>query len=432
MMSRIAHWGLIFSLAGWVTQASAQVTAEGRAFGTLVSVLQLPLLTIITGDTEPQSVTAPGAFDKDGSARTLDASPLAIVINDVTHTERQANLSTNECTSFVNSAAGSSTAVVLPGMGPAGQGVIEVAASGSNASVTGSGEPIGDGQVAEVVINGNRIELPSPQPPNTTLISGLNLLTFNRQVLTSDAVSGTRSLIVQALRAQLISNGEVLDVVLSESDASLTALPEKCFTSPCTPNFTGSKKNGTLVTDNGTKNVADPGDVIAFTVSAKNSGTCPATGFQIIDRIPLYMTVDATSIKLGNTVVPPTAVIDCPSSAHFENNCPGEQDVDPSRKCIVVDGGTLQPNATENLTYNATVNQDLPTGAPVCNVALIGPQPVVLIGFGGEGVLGGGDVLQTTGSGGCSLNPSAPSSDGWPILLIGALLGWRRLRRRSR
>lgn len=426
MMRRIVFGTVLLSLVGWVAHASAEVTAQGRAFGTLVSVLQLPLLTIRTGDTGPQSVTAPGSFSADGSAMTLDASPLAIVINDATSTQGEAMASPDdECTPSVNSVSGQSVASVLPDKGVIGDGLIEAVVSGSFASVTGNGAPSGDGQVVELMIAGTPIQIPSPQPPNTTILAGLNLLTLNRQVSSSDPVTGTRSMLVQALRAQLVSDGEVLDVVLSDSEASLTNLPASCFNSSCSPDLTNSIKSALFVKDEVNHGLADSGDIIKFIVSAVNSAACPAAGLQIIDRIPLFVTVDESSIKLDDQPVNFTKAA-CPDDAEF--NCPGEQAIDTSRQCIFVDAGDLAANATKNLTYNVTVGNDLPEGSNICNAARIGNRPVVTIVEGGTGITPG-DILHTTGSGGCSLNPAAPASDSWPVLVVGALLALRRWRR---
>lgn len=425
MKRGIVCWGVILSLVGSATHAGAQVTARGRAFGTLVSVLQLPQLTIRTGDTGEQSATAPGSFSASGTAKTLDASPLAIVINDVTSTDGQANVTPNECSSFVDSVSGQSVVSVLPDQGVLGDGLIEAVVSGSSASVTGSGAPSGDGQVIELIIAGTPIQLPSAQPPNTMVLAGSSILTLNRQVSSSDPVTGSRSLLVQGLRAQLLSDGEVLDVVLSDSEASLTGLPASCFIS-CSPDLTNSRKFPSFKKDGVNRGLADPGDIIEFALEAVNSAPCAAVGLQIIDRIPFFVTVDQGSIKLDGQTVNFT-IAACPGDKSF-NFCPGEEVIDTSRQCLTVDLGDLPANATKRLTYNVTVNDDLPEGANICNAALIGDRPVGAIVEGGVGITpgDGAGILRTTGSGGCSLNPATPTSEAWPVLAVGIFLALRR------
>lgn len=190
------------------------------------------------------------------------------------------------------------------------------------------------------------------------------------------------------------------------------------------PNLSTSRKTAQLIVDNGTPALADPGDRIRFTLRAINSGTAAAVAVPLIDRIPLFVTLDQTSVRLNGAQVAFT-VNNCPSNVGF-SGC-GDLPIDTTRQCLSASIPSLAAGASADLTFEATVNANV--GRTICNVGVIGdrnvnvsiPGPLQIVTTGG----GGND-----GGGGCALNPRVASREAWPVFLL-ALLWMLHRRRRA-
>ncbi|MGH7898377.1 MAG: hypothetical protein ACREQQ_10520, partial [Candidatus Binatia bacterium] len=370
---------------------------------------------------------------------------------------------------FVHSRAGNATAAVLVGQAPGPSDVLDIVSSGSFADVVC--DPVteqltvaGNGEVNALVIAGNVVPIPGPVNPNTTIAAPqLPLLVLNEQFCPDPtAPPGTKRCIVNAAHAQLITASEVLDLKLSGSTASLTNCP-CCDIIDCAPSVDGTKSSLIVQQDRQTPKPVQnpqPGDPIRFTISAVNRAVantaCPAGSqvghtLTIIDRIPLGVTVDTSSITIQTDDGPPVSatgtIADCGGALRFPG-CSPEPETDADRDCLTVVAGDINPQQTKAISFVATVNAvgspDLPcdengVGQGICNTALIqidetGATPSgtprtsrILCPLGPRA-----DRLITTGSGGCSLggNTDLTKSELWPVVFLGALLWLRRQRRK--
>ena len=392
--------------------------------------------------------------------------------------------STLQTKQFAFSEAGNATASALIGQAPKNQNVLDVVSSGSSALVACSpnAEPTvtAASHVDALVIAGNVVPIPGVQPPNTTIVSSqLPLIVLNEQFCPDPkALAGTTTCTVNAVHAQLASPivAGVLDLKVSGSTASVTSPNCAGAGGGWGPNLGSSKKDSLILqSDRQTAKASQipaPNDPIRFTVSAINSAatspSCTAdqqTGhhLKVIDRIPRGVTLDPTSITLqiDNNAPAPVAATDVsvgPCSADLQFvGCEPEPASDSSRQCLTVQAGDLAPQQTKKVSFIATVDSNSTggsgttpgcdssgNGTGICNVALIqvdeesNPsgtprKSAIICPIPSASGISGGDILQTTGSGGCSLGGGAngSKSDALPVLLVGALLAIRQLRRRN-
>jgi uncharacterized repeat protein (TIGR01451 family) len=493
MKGRFVSLALSLTLFVAVDVSHAQDTARGQAFGTTLELLGTNIVDQSdTGvKTAPNAANTPNpnAFDGNAAGAQLPAAPLAEVVTGPSRT-RGCSSSTG-CPNlfptpapgdaldptlankqFVFSEAGNATASVLIGQAM-GQNVVDVVSNGSTALVAcapnAAPTATADSHVDALVVAGNVVPVPGTQPPNTTIVAPqLPLIVLNEQFCPDPAApAGTTRCIVNAAHIELVQAGEVLDLRVSGSTAEVTS-PNCQGPGPggCGPNLGNSKKESQILQADRTtpKNPQTPavGDPIRFTVSAVNSAatsdSCTAdqqTGhnLRVIDRIPLGVTVDQASITVQTDNGAPTpttgTIANCPDLQFV--GCEPEPASDTSRQCLTVNAGDLGPQQTKKVSFIATVNSTATggnsagcdtsgQGRGICNVALIQVDEVqnpsgtprtssIVCPKAGAA----GDLLKTTGGGGCSLgaSPRAAVSEGWPVALVGLLLAARQWRRRA-
>jgi hypothetical protein len=507
-------WAFIATFAGIVALSSAPVeaqttTASGSAFGTILRLLDAANLV---DQSDTGTVTAPNpsgtpSYDTTAAGATIPAAPLAEV---VTGPSRVRGCSaTGGCPNlfptpapagalpaglaagkqFARSEAGNATASVLIDQAPGNVNVLDVVSNGASAQVacntSGRAVPSAESHVDLLVIAGNVVPIPGVVNPNTTIVaSQLPLLVLNEQFCPDpSAPAGTTRCIVNAVHAQLLDpvipgplpgQGSVLDLKVSGATASLTnaQCPGGGGNDDCDPNLTNSAKTSEILqadrTTPKTQQIPAVGDPIRFTITAANSAvanpSCAAgaqTGhnLRVIDRIPLGITVDTTSITIqvdNGAQVPTTgSIASCSGSLQF-TGCGDEKVSDTSRQCLTITDSDITPGQTKKIRFIGTVNSNATggntvgcdstgTGAGICNTALIQIDEIqnasgtprtsgILcpipsgIGIGG----GGTDFLKTTGSGGCSLRAGSArvGSETLPVLALGVWLVVRRWRQK--
>jgi hypothetical protein len=123
------------ALVGSAMPAAAQLTVEGRAYGTSVSVLGTGVELLTTADTGTQSATAPGSFDEAAEGSSVDATPVADVLSSGSTTSGTADDAAEDNDSQVSSEAGDQAVVLLPGQAPGGAAVLEVVTTGATVDI---------------------------------------------------------------------------------------------------------------------------------------------------------------------------------------------------------------------------------------------------------------------------------------------------------
>jgi uncharacterized repeat protein (TIGR01451 family) len=248
---------------------------------------------------------------------------------------------------------------------------------------------------------------------------------------------------VTALHVQLVQNSEVIDVRLSNARAILSNLnPASCPIFDL-PDLSGSTKIPSFITDTPPAGASN-GDKINFTLRARNTGAVNATNLRFVDRIPTSVTVDQASILLDGATTPFT-IGNCPGNLSF-TKCAGEAASDTSRQCLTVQDGALNAGQIKNLTFSVTVNGNPSTG--VCNDALILVDQIppteittTVLPPGGGTTSGGtatagatsGELIRTTGSGGCSIGEMSKAGRGQllPVFAMALALVLRGVRKRK-
>jgi len=173
-----------------------------------------------------------------------------------------------------------------------------------------------------------------------------------------------------------------------------------------------ASKSVALVSDAGTPNVVDPGDVLRYTISVQNSGGVPATGVTLTDAVPANTGYEAGSTTLNGSAVPdgvgfPLAAGLPISSSDLTPPLPGSG------------AGTLSAGGSAVITFELRVDAGVPGGTVISNQGVVGssespnlptdgdgnpatgPEPtVVIVGAGQQltitkqvAVVGGGPAL---------------------------------------
>src|SRR3989442_1947665 len=161
-----------------------------------------------------------------------------------------------------------------------------------------------------------------------------------------------------------------------------------------------AEKHVVLFTDLGSPGIVDPGDVLRYTITIKNSAAIPATGVVLKDPVPANTTYVANSTLLNGSPV-------------------GQPDGGAAPLASGINVGTISAGTTAVLQYDLRVNPGTPAGTAISNQAVVSsaglpnlltdssgspanpPQPtVVVVGSGQQvsisaqvSVVGGGPAL---------------------------------------
>ncbi|MGH7960985.1 MAG: choice-of-anchor P family protein [Candidatus Binatia bacterium] len=217
MRYRIVSLGLSLLLAGTVSTAQAQVIAQGQAQSSAVFLLGAEQGLLSTGNTQLQTATEPDDFAVTAQGASVDVPGVASVISAASSTAGR----TSGSNPRVISNAGEVTADVL-------NGTVRAVTTGSQAIVS-CRSASADADVNVLRIGTDVIDIPADPAPNTVIdVAGVARVTLNRQVFTPNQAAGTVTLTVDAALIEVLSGGQILEVVLSRSAAALAGLRSDC------------------------------------------------------------------------------------------------------------------------------------------------------------------------------------------------------------
>src|SRR5205814_2708538 len=194
-----------------------------------------------------------------------------------------------------------------------------------------------------------------------------------------------------------------------------------------------AEKHLVLFTDLGSPGIVDPGDVLRYTITIKNSAAIPALGVALKDPVPANTIYVANSTLLNGSPVgqpdggtaPLASGINVVITDDLNGTRPGQlayvnlsgtvngsaAGVGFAGSTITVDygalNGPLAPGAVVLLKFRATLNASLALGTVVTNT----------------GVAAWGNPTQTTRASvsiavGSILSPGAPGAPGTPVLAV--------------
>src|SRR4029077_4054483 len=113
-----------------------------------------------------------------------------------------------------------------------------------------------------------------------------------------------------------------------------------------------AEKHAVLFTDLGSPGVVDPGDVLRYTITIKNSAAISATGVFLKDPVPANTTYVANSTLLNGQPV-------------------GRPDGGAAPLASGISIGTISAGATAVLQYDMRVNLGTPAGTLISNQAVV-------------------------------------------------------------
>src|SRR5262249_36536534 len=119
-----------------------------------------------------------------------------------------------------------------------------------------------------------------------------------------------------------------------------------------------AEKRVALLVDLGSPGIVDPGDVLRYTITVKNSATIPVTSAVLTDAVPANPTYVANSTLLdGEPVGQPDNGVS-PLASGIGMSSSGQA------------AGTIAPGATAVLQYDLRVNPGTPAGTVISNQAV--------------------------------------------------------------
>src|SRR6266516_3217388 len=263
-------------------------------------------------------------------------------------------------------------------------------------STTLNGAAVADVAGVSPLVNGMRINSPADPTPGS---------------MPADASSNPAN--VATITFDVVVNPNTPDgtIISNQGVVSATGIVDQPSDDPRTPapndptqDKVGNlpvlyaEKHAALFTDLGSPGIIDPGDVLRYTITIKNSAAIPATGVVLKDPVPANTTYVANSTLLNGSPVPDSGGSPLASGINI---------------------GTIAPGTTAVLQYDLRVNLGTPTGTAISNQAVVssaglpnlltdgdgnpanGPQPtVVVVGSGQQvsisaqvSVVGGGAAL---------------------------------------
>ena len=130
-----------------------------------------------------------------------------------------------------------------------------------------------------------------------------------------------------------------------------------------------AEKSADLQIDNGSPGIVDPGDVLRYTITIYNNGSVPATGLELLDNVPTYVTYVADSTTLDG------APLGQPDGGVF----PLEAQIQ------VANNGVLDPGASTTVQFDMQVDAATPTGSLIINQATVYSVEVANLLTDGDG-----------------------------------------------
>ena len=127
-----------------------------------------------------------------------------------------------------------------------------------------------------------------------------------------------------------------------------------------------AQKTVSIIIDNGTPGVVDPGDTLRYTITASNIGALPATRVRLQDNVPPHTTYVANSVSLnGLPVGQPDAGIS-PLTAGIAISS-----ADLTPPLPAAGNGILSPGKTATVSFDVQVNAGTVAGTIISNQGFI-------------------------------------------------------------
>jgi uncharacterized repeat protein (TIGR01451 family) len=244
------------------------------------------------------------------------------------------------------------------------------------------------------LVNGMLINSPADTTPGSMPAGATATITFD-VVVNSNVANGT-----------VISNQGFVTAGASGITDQPSDDPDTPAVNDPTRDIVGNlpllfaEKRVALFNDLSSPGIVDPGDVLRYTISVRNSATIPATGVVLRDTVPANTTYVANSTLLNGAPV-------------------GQPDGGVSPLAAGISVGTIAPGATVVVQFDLRVNAGTPSGTVISNQAVVdsvelpdlptdgdgdpatGPEPTVIVVGNGQqlsitsqvAVVGGGPAV---------------------------------------
>jgi len=251
-------------------------------------------------------------------------------------------------------------------------------------STTLNGNPVPDaGGISPLVdgipINGPGDASPGSMPVDTSSPDGLATITFD-VVVDASAADGT---IVSNQGFVSALNGGVSDQPSDDPATPAADDPTRDIVGSLPLLF--AAKDVALQVDAGTPGVADPGDVLRYTISIHNSGAVAADGVVLADAVPANTTYVADSTFLNDLAVSQPDAGAFPLASGLDVS---SQDLTPP---LPGGGqGTVSAGETAVVRFDLRIDDGVPGGTVISNQAVVGSQllPDVLTDGDGDPATG--------------------------------------------
>src|SRR3989475_10148712 len=217
-------------------------------------------------------------------------------------------------------------------------------------STTLNGAAVADVAGISPLVNGMRINSPANATPG---------------LMPADASSNPAN--VATITFNVVVNPNTPDgtIISNQGFVSATGIVDQPSDDPRTPapndptqDIVGNhpvlyaEKHVVLFTDLGSPGIVDPGDVLRYTITIKNSAAIPATGVVLKDPVPANTTYVANSTLLNGSPV-------------------GQPDGGAAPLASGITVGTISPGRTAVLQYDLRVNPGTPAGTAISNQAVV-------------------------------------------------------------
>ena len=239
-----------------------------------------------------------------------------------------------------------------------------------------NGAAVADVAGMSPLVNGMPINSPADTTPGSMPAGATATITFD-VVVNRDVANGT---VISNQGFVTAAASGIADQPSDDPDTPEANDPTRDIVG--NPSLLYAEKRVALYGDLGSPGIVDPGDVLRYTITVRNSAAVAATGVIVRDQVPANTTYVANSTLLNGQPV-------------------GQPDGGVSPLASGINAGTISAGANAVLQFDLRVNPGTPTGTVISNQAVVdtvelpdvltdgdgnpanGPQPtVVVVGAG--------------------------------------------------
>jgi uncharacterized repeat protein (TIGR01451 family)/fimbrial isopeptide formation D2 family protein len=184
--------------------------------------------------------------------------------------------------------------------------------------------------------------------------------------------------------------------VVTGVGAGSSSFPEQLSDDPATPvaadptrDIVGflplldAQKTVAIAVDNGSPGVADPGDVLRYTITLRNGNAVPATGVTLTDAVPADTTYVAASTTLNGAAVADAGGGTSPLVAGIAVNSPAAA------------SGTVAGNASAVVVFDVQVNAGVAAATVISNQGFVDSSELPVEATDADGIDTNGDQPTT-------------------------------------